>query len=926
MASGERLDASAEDVQAAQVLEDVLRGELTYPDGLLHLRAAAHNRAMQLERASQHASHRASKANELMHRAHAFAEEARLWCFLWHLSHGRRSLVDEPHRLHEQSIEEKLTANDASPPLRCRLRQIATGSAGELKRLNQVVSWLEDVHARQIDEEENALHGLSSLVWQNEGIWQSTARFASSAQTAQSRYAHELDPDGPSRTGKALEAGDAGSDIRILQSLWRLFQAGRFRSARALCQHAGQHWRALSLGESLQWSPAPVGMHARDEAASDASEASEEWLHEQVAYEIDGCTSLQRLYWKWSCYKAASQAHNAGHSTEGNIYGLLSGTPRLASRGARHDWHEQLWLRCRCALDRWVDRLLFVNDYAETTMETEDALTERIRLGNESQGNAVDWPPPDGRIDSGALQEESSLLQDVDQGSDDEAVLAQIMNDLEPLLQEKAPWRVKILCDIEHKMALAHWDDLLTYLNSIIRPLNGNDRGNNVFEVYNMRLASTLLVFLSSNCLDPSEHMCMNGPSALVRRDNVLRAYVWHLIDSEQTTAVPMFARFMQSATIKLTYTFLLEFNLLASAEHKDSILRSARAHLPRARDEGSVDKILEAFFASLSSIDHMARRNDPSLSFVPNRCKALEWPAFDRAPATAEVANAALRVIRDLVMGKYLQSAKDVFESILYPNKDVFITSRSWPSDSSEWSAWEEYLRCFDLINRFNFASDKASNGASNEQNAVALAQKAADGVVDLLASTERWLDPGSLHRRDYNMENDIDEQREVEIELVLRSEEQSAGTHPPEMHLCHSVAQRFAGRSTFWSIGFRNDADKAVDLALQLLRAVHDEGNLTLVYSKCLGCNDERDEMVARELVQRCSLPPLIIESAKAEAYAYPGRGKIVSHVAKEDQQYYRLFTAEQLQHLLMVEADSELNALRQNDSHLANVEAEM
>lgn len=122
--------------------------------------------------------------------------------------------------------------------------------------------------------------------------------------------ATELDPDGPNRQERSLERGDEEGEARIAHALWRLLRAGRCESARLLSDHVGQHWRSLALGGALRWSFASVGVNAKDDAKREVEDPH--FAREQLASELIGWDTTQRLMWKWSLSKAASSASAKG--------------------------------------------------------------------------------------------------------------------------------------------------------------------------------------------------------------------------------------------------------------------------------------------------------------------------------------------------------------------------------------------------------------------------------------------------------------------------------------------------------------------------------------------------------------------------------------------------------------------------------------
>lgn len=116
-------------------------------------------------------THRPEQAGNYRERAEAHEHEAATWSLLWHLSSGREDMDNELEEL-EMRLMEKAPGNHL--PLSGRLRKAALGQAGEVRRLNETVSWLEETAAEELDEEEREYRGISSFFWPEEGVWRAT--------------------------------------------------------------------------------------------------------------------------------------------------------------------------------------------------------------------------------------------------------------------------------------------------------------------------------------------------------------------------------------------------------------------------------------------------------------------------------------------------------------------------------------------------------------------------------------------------------------------------------------------------------------------------------------------------------------------------------------------------------------------------------
>lgn len=887
-----RLDETAEEGSSGETLRQALHSEISWPAALLQLHEAAQERSRELAHAARSTSHRPARAADLRDRALAFTEEARAWLLLWHLSSARDELDHTASR-----YEDDLTraCPSACRPLRSRIRRAASGpSRSSLNRLNRVVSWLEHSFASDSDTDSDPY--LSSTIWQSEGVWHSTLRSCAH----DSSLASALDPDGPSRSGMPLERGDTTSETRIMRAVWRLLRAGRPKSARSLCEHAGQHWRSLSLGASLEWSPVPVGAAALDEAKEDASTGNEASLREQVAAEINGFHPVQRMRWKWACAMAAEQAHANGNVMEGAVYGILAGVSSAAIKGVERDWHEELWVHCRCALDNEADRQLHATSGGvfENGMHADDH--GAVTLDKDCSGMNIDdvvrWDPREG-------ESEPELANIFD------------LTGVNGVRHQMGSKRVQRLCELEEYMARPDWSALLEALGRMVQPQSSSS-----FDVHNLRIAATLLAFLHKQCLPDGEELPSTLAHPSIQKDNILRAYVWRLIDSAQVEIVPLYVRYMQSATIKLTYTQMLEFFVNQDLEHKMRVLKGARMNLPKMDSEGSVDNVLQNFFANLTSLSYMARRNDPTLSFPEQRYHALEWIVADFQRPAAQLVNNAQCIVRDLVLSGNVNLAKTLFESTFEHYHDHF-HRHIRKSDAEEAAQWRLYFKCYDLLHRYNILDEQSDAGSANAENAEEIGHQAVEAMLALLYHSEEhgecWMDPDFLHQCDSSEALPVNELTRVEIELVLRWEQSQGSDELPKSAHSHLTTKRYAGKHEFVSIKILDHMDTAVCKARDLILEAEIDGAYTLVYSKCTSVEEkrERDERAARSLLRTRALPPLVIEAAKVEARVSPGHGRIIMSVADDRKGEYQLFTPEQIYALLLAERDSELNHMSSN-----------
>uniref|UniRef100_A0A383W4J3 Nuclear pore complex protein n=1 Tax=Tetradesmus obliquus TaxID=3088 RepID=A0A383W4J3_TETOB len=296
-------------------------------------------------------------SSALLHRAAHYLHTRRLASELegqaasWHLLHALYCSGDNP------AGNNLAGAADAGG--RQTLREMTAAlvnSNTQLRRLAQVVCWLESLAAQQLQDAPAARFA------HHEGLWRETllsfgltAKGSSSLSAGGAAGVIELDPDAPSRGKVKLSQGDFRGEERLASHLWQLIRAGKLREARLLCCQAGQAWRCMSLAGGGEWGPLPVGAAA----AEAAEQIDQQAAAEELACQVDGGVASAKLAWKWACYAAAEAAAGGtpGNCWEAAVYGALCGhvtamLPVCAS------WEDEMWSYCRAWLDLQTDAML----------------------------------------------------------------------------------------------------------------------------------------------------------------------------------------------------------------------------------------------------------------------------------------------------------------------------------------------------------------------------------------------------------------------------------------------------------------------------------------------------------------------------------------------------------------------------------------
>jgi nuclear pore complex protein Nup107 len=342
--------ASRHDLDAAlRALRDQERDET------LHLvRSMEHKcwlRAAQLREEASRMVHQAARCLVLRERAEVLEAEAATWKLLRYLRFDPLShlpLVQTDGAAVAAAgnnsgggteisfLGESLTV-PGSGGLKTARQKVAETLHGtpELRRCAQVVAWLEALSDRSLllQQERGTGPLAPGRYGYGDGIWRETrlhvranaARHDGGDGASGGYMVTELDPDAPTRQGKALDPDSSREEENLLQGVFQLLRAGRFPEARALLAESGQPWRAAALAGCGGAGPTPVGKAASRYLKSEEIEADQrqDFVAERAEEEGE-----HRALWRYACYRAAEDLAASGSASgphEGAIFGLLAG-------------------------------------------------------------------------------------------------------------------------------------------------------------------------------------------------------------------------------------------------------------------------------------------------------------------------------------------------------------------------------------------------------------------------------------------------------------------------------------------------------------------------------------------------------------------------------------------------------------------------
>lgn len=338
-----------EEAEFAAVLGRSLRGEVDAAEAVAAYADICRARAAELRDLAASQLQRAPRYMALSEAASELEAEAASWQLLWFL-HGVPGR-DFPAGRGGDFVEGAGFAKT--------FRQLAADVLFQddtLNRAGRAVAWLEALAAADDPEPEQGLA-------RKDGVWQETRGKLSAGPAAQAMGGRAgtqgsivtaLDPDATTREQRRLDADNTKDEERLMRMVWRLLRSGRVARAAAACEHAGQPWRAASLGVCGPHGPLPLGQAAEEADESDAARQAE-----ALAAEVEAGTAAPRALWRWACYQAAERIAAAVDTTgqgkhEAAVYAVLSGHLARALP-ACGTWEDSLWAHLRCWLECTVD-------------------------------------------------------------------------------------------------------------------------------------------------------------------------------------------------------------------------------------------------------------------------------------------------------------------------------------------------------------------------------------------------------------------------------------------------------------------------------------------------------------------------------------------------------------------------------------------
>lgn len=227
---------------------------------------------------------------------------------------------------------------------------------GDLRRVAQVVAWLESLARRDVRRGgENGVGPLAAGSYVlGDGLWRETS--LAMRDPGQTALVRALDPDAPSREDRHLGEDDRASEERLLGDVFRLLRAGMFEEAAGVLRAAGQPFRAAVITGCGPTGPTPVGHALRALLLSPEAQRCQE---EALVGDVEGGAASGRFAWRAACKEAAERlgteaAETPAASYESAILGLLSGhVDRLLP--LCDSWEDVCWAVFRCWLEVQVD-------------------------------------------------------------------------------------------------------------------------------------------------------------------------------------------------------------------------------------------------------------------------------------------------------------------------------------------------------------------------------------------------------------------------------------------------------------------------------------------------------------------------------------------------------------------------------------------
>ncbi|GAX83501.1 hypothetical protein CEUSTIGMA_g10926.t1 [Chlamydomonas eustigma] len=351
----ENNSGSSLQTQLADVIEGILTDRVATKDAIVALEAIYQTLEQSMRDESYQQLSRPARAMRLKTLSSELKHQADTWHLVWCLycnpaGPGGVGGCDVQDVGDQRTFRQLLADRVSSHPFLCRIAS--------------VVAWLESIADDDVAEQ-----GAQRFA-DHDGVW-----IESRHQIGKGGLVTDLDPDAPSRQGKALHPENVKSEERIQARLWQLVRAGRIKDARELSRKIGRPWCFASLGGGGAFGPLPVGVSA----ARYDDEADEDQAVGDLAAETESGAGTRRALWKWVCFQVSEPQGGGGGLVPGwkferAVYGVLSGNvaavlPVCAS------WEDALWAYCRACLDVSTDESLGYFEQATVDVIGSDVLT-----------------------------------------------------------------------------------------------------------------------------------------------------------------------------------------------------------------------------------------------------------------------------------------------------------------------------------------------------------------------------------------------------------------------------------------------------------------------------------------------------------------------------------------------------------------------
>ncbi|CAG9466884.1 unnamed protein product [Pedinophyceae sp. YPF-701] len=311
-------------------------------------------------------------------------------------------------RLIRQEVAEMLETNS----------EVYGAWSAALERCARIVSWLEATAGERLALEEGTQ--LRDAVWRwtraQRPVDRTTASEFRALEEAEGRgLVKELDPDAPSREGRAIAGEDARNEAAMLRVVLERMMAGRWDQAMTALGECRQPWRAAAMQGCLVTLGGAAFHLARMCNSQDAETVAQ--LSEELFAEIESSLSAasspsyqsrdgksiglgQHFLRRWAFHQAAAAASSTGGdlgALEAAFFGTLAGCMQYVHPVCT-SWEGAAWSTFRCWLELAVDQALVTGQ--DTLVDIMVQRPARIAGSLEEQATAAactegSWPPQD---------------------------------------------------------------------------------------------------------------------------------------------------------------------------------------------------------------------------------------------------------------------------------------------------------------------------------------------------------------------------------------------------------------------------------------------------------------------------------------------------------------------------------------------------